>query len=84
MSHWIWIPHAADPAELQASVNDFLARLQRHGGALVSVNYSAMGHGAMGAEPFFSLCLAYQSDLPPERLLAEPEPEALGKPSHAG
>ncbi len=76
MSDWIWIAHAADPANLQAEVNDFLARVHRHGGALIGVNYSALGRNAVGPDPFFSLCLAYRCDLPPEALLTDgPNPD---------
>ena len=70
MQHWVWIPHAPDPAALQASVNTFLSRLQVHGGTVVSVNYSVLGQNAVGPEPLFSLCLTYQSDLSPEDMLS--------------
>ena len=75
MRTWVSISHAATPEALQATVNEALARLHERGGSVFAVNYAALGHDAIDAGPYFSLCLTYQSDLSPDALLAaEPIP----------
>lgn len=70
LATWVWITHAASPEELQAHANAFLGALHTHGGEVLGVNYSAMARDAVGPKAFFSLCVTYRGDQPPDELLA--------------